>query len=212
MGMIAAMLVLSAGAACAPTGTVSPSATGGTSASSSTTTPTSAEPSTTGATSTPSTTTVASCAPVATASVSTTATPGTDVARPTLTGISAATGPCGDRVIFQVAGVSSVGYRIGYADQLLGIGSGLPISVAGAKILVVNLEVPAYDDAGQATFEPQDPKNLVDVSGLTSVKQVAWAGSFEGYSLIGIGVDKVRPYSVTVVAGHPTKVIVEIAP
>ncbi len=213
MGMIAAMLVLSGVAACAPTSTVSPSAssaTNGTSASA--TTPTSTQPATTSQSATTSATTAASCAPVATASASTTATPGTDVARPTLTGVTAATGPCGDRVIFQVAGASSVGYRIGYADQLLGIGSGLPIDVQGTRVLVINLEVPAYDDAGQATYDPKDPKNLVDVSALASVRQVAWAGSFEGHSLVGIGVDTVRPYSVTVVPGQPTRVIVEIAP
>lgn len=203
MGMIAAMLVLGSVAACAPTDMASPSAsvTSAVSATATTSTTSQAAP-----------TTAASCAPVATASASVTATPGTDVARPTLTGVTAATGPCGDRVSFEVAGVPSVGYRIGYASQLLGIGSGLAIPVAGSTVLVVNLEVPAYDDAGQGTYVPADPANLVNVSGLTSVQQVAWAGSFEGYSLIGIGVDRIRPYSVTVVAGQPTRVVVEIAP
>ncbi len=214
MGMIAAMLVLGSVAACAPSSTVPPAAsasgTTGTSATTTAPTATSATATTTAPATTTATTT--SCAPVATGSASVTATPGTDVARPTLTGVTAATAPCGDRVIFEVAGVSSVGYRIGYVAELLGIGSGLPIEVAGATVLVVDLEVPAYNDAGQATYEPKKPLNLVEVAGLTSVRQVAWAGSFEGHSLIGIGVDRVRPYSVTVVAGTPTRVIVEIAP
>ncbi len=211
MSVIAAMFILGAVAACSPSTTASPAestASGSSPAATASQTNQSPPPSPAGPSPTPSLT----CAPVATSSVSASATPGTDVAAPTLTGVTAASGPCGDQVIFEVSGVSSVGYRIEYKDQLLGIGSGIPIPVRGGAVLVVNLEAPAYDDAGQSTYSPSDRANLVSTAGLSSVRQVAWAGSFEGYSLIGIGVDRIRPFSVSVMAGSPTRVIVQISP
>ncbi|HEX2856837.1 MAG TPA: hypothetical protein VHO26_05070 [Propionibacteriaceae bacterium] len=132
---------------------------------------------------------------------------------PNLLDISASTGVCGDQVVFTVSEATVVGYRIGYERDLLGIGSGLPLDVSGRAVLVVDLDAPAYDEAGNSTYEVVDPNNLVNVSGLATVQQVVWAGSLRGVTRVGIGVDRVRPFSVTVdVAKHTTDVVVRIAP
>lgn len=136
-----------------------------------------------------------------------------EVAPPNLLDITAGTGECGDRIVFVVSAATVVGYQVGFERELLGIGSGLPLDVAGGRVLVVNIAAPAYDEDGNATYEVVDPANLVDVSGLTTVQQVVWAGSLRGETRVGIGVDRVRPFSVTVEPGTTTThVIVEIAP
>lgn len=222
---LAALMVLVGVLACAPTTpagdqSVTPvqTATGATSpAASATSAQTSATSSSvtsapTSATTTTSTaTSSASCPPASTASVTATAAPA-DAGRATLVAIRAATGACGDEVILDIDGVRSVGYQIGYRDHLLGIAKGDVIPVKGGAVLVVSVMAPAYDLDGQATYQPKDPNNLVDVSGLTSVKQVVWAGSFEGYSLIGIGLDTVHPFKVVATHGKNMHLIIEIHP
>ena len=186
MGMLAAMLVVSGAAVGGTVSAAASTATGFRAA------------------------TPASCAP-ASAAPRSVAPP--EVVPPNLLDITASSGVCGDRVIFEVSEAAAVGYQVSYERQLLGIGSGLPLDVAGHRVLVVNIDAPAYDENGNATYEVVDPTNLVDVSGLSSVEQVVWAGSLRGVTRVGIGVDRVRPYSVTVEAGrHTTELIVQIAP
>lgn len=115
-------------------------------------------------------------------------------------------------VIFEVKGVAGVEAQIGYRDHLLEIAKGDIIPLKGSAVLVVNLKVPSYNLAGQPTYVPKDRLNIVPTSGLASVEQVAWAGSFEGYTLVGIGVDKLRPFRVRVAPGNPTQLIVEVDP
>ncbi|HEX2856836.1 MAG TPA: hypothetical protein VHO26_05065 [Propionibacteriaceae bacterium] len=224
---VAAAAVLTALVACSPTSpvsepsvSVSQTSTGATSssaASASVTSATSAvtstsQPASSAASTTTSTpTSSVSCPPASTASVSATALP-SDAGKATLVDIRATTGTCGDEVIFDIDGVRSVGYRIGYQEHLLGIGKGDVIPVKGKAVLVVSVTAPAYDAAGEATYEPKDPNNLVSVSGLTSVQQVVWAGSFEGSTLVGIGLDKVHPFKVVATPGKHVHLIVEIHP
>ena len=217
---LAIVLVLGGLVACAPTtpaGETSASQTqGATSAQSAPTTAISATAtaSTTTASSAATTSTPmssASCPPASTASVTATAA-ASDAGKATLVTIRAGKGTCGDEVIFDIAGVRSVGYRIGYQEHLLGIGKGDIIPVKGAAVLVVSVTAPAYDAAGTATYQPKDPNNLVDVTGLSSVKQVVWAGSFEGSTLVGIGLDRVHPFKVVATPGKQVHLIVEIHP
>ena len=216
--LLALTLVVSGVSACAPTGTGSPSATSATATASgvppSATSTAPVTPTNTSATTTSTTMTTASpsvsCPPAATASASATASTGSTTG-PTLDNVRAKAGSCGDMVIFDVGGASSVGYTIGYRDQITGIGKGDVIPLQGTAVLVVNIVAPAYTLAGKPTYQPKDQLHLVGTSGLASVKQVVWAGSFEGQSLVGIGLDKVRPFRVRVAPGEPTQLIVEIA-
>ena len=223
MGILAGMLAITGVVACAPTSTIgSPSdsaSANSTGAGSSSDTASSTGPTTTPAmsasaaptTTTSTASTSATCPRAATASLTAEASPA-DAGKATLADIRAAQGTCGDEVIFDIDGVRSVAYRIGYQEHLTGIGRGDVIPVKGAAVLVVSVAAPSYDDAGDATYQPKDPKNLVDVSGLSSVQQVAWAGSFEGSTLVGIGLDSVHPFRVITTPGKNAHLIVEIAP
>ena len=55
--------------------------------------------------------------------------------------------------------------------------------------------------------------HLVDVSGFKSFRQVAWAGSFEGYTTIGVGMRRGLPFRVLVLAGpgRHSRIVVDVA-
>jgi hypothetical protein len=57
---------------------------------------------------------------------------------------------------------------------------------------------------------------LVDVNGFRTFRQVAWAGSFEGTSSIGLGVRARLPFRVIAITGLPhtangTRVVIDVA-
>jgi hypothetical protein len=93
------------------------------------------------------------------------------------------------------------GYNIRYVKKVYQDGSGKPVPLAGRAALQVTVVAPAYDSNGDPTYTPADPKHVVDVSGFQSFRQVAWAGSFEGYTTLGVGVRRALPFRVLVLSG-----------
>ena len=87
-------------------------------------------------------------------------------------------------------------YEVRYVPVVLADGSGKPIPVRGAADLQVVLRAPSYDQDGHATFAPADPQEMVSVSGYSTFRQVASAGSFEGYTTIALGVRARLPFRV----------------
>ena len=71
---------------------------------------------------------------------------------------------------------------------------------------------PAYDSQGHPTF-PATKKELVDVSGFRTFRQIAGAGSFEGQTTIGLGVRARLPFRVFVLDGPGTgsRLVVDVA-
>ena len=66
------------------------------------------------------------------------------------------------------------------------------------------------------TYTPANRTELVNVSGYRTFRQVAWAGSFEGISSIGLGVRARLPFRVLAVTGIPgstngTRVVIDVA-
>ena len=68
-------------------------------------------------------------------------------------------------------------------------------------------------DAQKATYLPKNRKEVVDVTGYRTFSQVAWAGSFEGQTTIGLGVRARLPYRVFVLdgPGNRTRLVVDVA-
>lgn len=58
-----------------------------------------------------------------------------------------------------------------------------------------------------------DPAILVDVTGYRTVRQLAWAGSFEGCTSIGIGVRAHPPFRVFVLPGpgSTSRIVIDVA-
>ena len=79
-------------------------------------------------------------------------------------------------------------------------GSGATVPLRGDARLRLIVRAPAYDANG-ATYEPANSRELVDVTGYRTFRQVAWAGSFEGQTTIGIGVRARLPMRAFVVRG-----------
>lgn len=124
---------------------------------------------------------------------------GTKTAYPTqvseLTGLRAGQQDCFDRLVFDVRGLAD-GYYVTYVDQMTEDPTGNPIPLRGGAKLSVSVNAPAYDSAGNPTYTFPNRAELVDVTGYQTFRQVAWAGSFEGTSTVGVGVRARLPFRV----------------
>lgn len=119
---------------------------------------------------------------------------------------------CFDRLVVDIEGFTGT-YSVEYVDEVTGIGSGLPIPLRGDAELSILVESPAYDEDGNATYDPEDQQELVDTTGYETFRQVAWAGSFEGQSKIGLGVRAHLPFRTFFLTGpgETTRVVVDVA-
>ncbi len=119
---------------------------------------------------------------------------------------------CYDRLVLEFRGPVN-GYDIRYVKRVHQDGSGEPLPLAGKAALQVTVTAPAYDSKGDPTYTPADPAHVVSVKGFRSLRQVAWAGSFEGYTTLGVGVRRSLPFRVFVLAGpgRHTRIVVDVA-
>ena len=119
---------------------------------------------------------------------------------------------CYDRLVLEFRGPVN-GYNIRYVKQVYQDGSGKLVPLAGRAKLQVTVVAPAYDSNGKATYTPADPAHVVNVSGFQSFRQVAWAGSFEGYTTLGVGVRRALPFRVLVLAGPGghSRIVLDVA-
>ncbi|MEV0680513.1 hypothetical protein AB0I60_28760 [Actinosynnema sp. NPDC050436] len=118
-----------------------------------------------------------------------------------LTNIRAGRQECYDRLVFDFRGDND-GYRVEYVDQVYADGSGHLVPLRGAGKLQVVLYSPAYDENGNPTYTFADRTELVDVTGYSTFRQVAWANSFEGHSMVGLGVRARLPFRVFALPGR----------
>lgn len=129
-----------------------------------------------------------------------------------LTDVRSGRHACFDRLVLDVDGAPA-GYQVRYVDQVVADGSGSTVPVRGGARLQVIANAPAYDEAGYATYTPADRRELVDVTGYTTFRQAAWAGSFEGRTSIGLGVRARLPFRVVVLEGpgSGSRLVVDVA-
>lgn len=121
---------------------------------------------------------------------------------------------CFDRMVIDVEDVpGSLGYQVRYVDAVRQDGSGQVVPLRGGATLQVVLRAPAYDEDGGSTLNPPKRSELVDVTGWSTFRQVAWAGSFEGQSTIGLGVRARLPYRVFVLdgPGDGARLVIDVA-
>ena len=129
-----------------------------------------------------------------------------------LVGVRSGRHACYDRLVLDVRG-DIRGFRVQYVDQVRTDGGGTVVPLRGGARLSVVALVPAYDADGKATYQPADPRELVNVSGYDTFRQVASAGSFEGQTTIGLGVRARLPFRVFVLDGPGTgsRLVVDVA-
>lgn len=103
---------------------------------------------------------------------------------------------CFDRLVLDVEGHLG-GYFVQYVDEVRHDGSGKVVPLRGGARLQVTATAPTAPT--DAVFLPTG--ELVDVTGFRTFRQVAWAGTFEGHTTIGLGVWARLPFRVFVLRG-----------
>ena len=122
---------------------------------------------------------------------------------------------CFDRLVVDINGKGKgrPGYQVRYVKRITKDGSGANVPLRGDAKLRVIVKAPAYDDNGRLTYTPANRQELVDVTGYRTFRQVAWAGTFEGQTTIGLGVRARLPMRAFVLngPGDGHRVVVDVA-
>jgi hypothetical protein len=112
---------------------------------------------------------------------------------------------CYDRLVIDLGGqdISFGSYDVRYVRNITADGSGALIPVRGGAALQVVVRAHAHDEDGNATYDPANPREVVNVRSFTTFRQVVWAGSFEGHTTVGVGVRARLPFRVLSLTGTP---------
>ena len=130
-----------------------------------------------------------------------------------IVGLRAGRQPCYDRLVVDLRSAPAPGWRVGYVSQVVEDGSGRPVPLRGGAFLQVAVLAPTHDSAGHPTYAPSNPAEAVGVAGFTTFRQVAFAGTFEGVTTIGLGVRARLPFRVFTLAGpgSGTRLVIDVA-
>ncbi|EMY34632.1 hypothetical protein D477_008673 [Arthrobacter crystallopoietes BAB-32] len=129
-----------------------------------------------------------------------------------ITNVRAGRHACFDRMVVDIKG-KRTGFDVRYVKNVRSEGSGFVVPLKGAADLRVIVRSPAYNSKGQPTYTPRDRKNLADVSDFRTFRQIAWAGSFEGQTTIGLGVRARLPFRAFTIAGpgSNSRLVIDVA-
>ncbi|MGQ4617611.1 AMIN-like domain-containing (lipo)protein [Nocardia sp. R7R-8] len=129
-----------------------------------------------------------------------------------LTAVRAGQHACFDRVVLDIGG-QVTGYHVGYVERVVMDGSGAPVPLRGEAFLSIAVYAPAYDDAFHPTYTPANRAELADVRDYRTFRQVAWAGSFEGQTTVGLGTRARLPFQVSTLdgPGSGSRVVIDVA-
>lgn len=119
---------------------------------------------------------------------------------------------CYDRLVIDLKGATPAGHSVRYVDNVYADGSGQLVPLRGGAKLEIVVRAPAYDNQGRATYAPANPRELRNVTGYTTFRQVALAGSFEGQTTLGLGVRARTPMRVFVLDdGATSRLVIDVA-
>ncbi|HET7303785.1 MAG TPA: hypothetical protein VFJ12_04435 [Segeticoccus sp.] len=124
-----------------------------------------------------------------------------------LTDVRAGRHGCFDRLVLDLSGHDRrSGYTVRYVTHVRADGSGQVVPVRGGARLSVTANAPT-------THAWSNPREVVDVTGFRTFRQVAWAGSFEGHSTLGVGVRARLPFRVFTLdgPGTGTRLVLDVA-
>lgn len=123
-----------------------------------------------------------------------------DLTQAEVVGVRAGAHPCFDRLVVDLAG-RVAGARVSYVAQVREDGSGRLVPLrGGARLQVIAL---APSRGGRLP--------MPSVTGLRTFRQVAFAGSFEGQTTLGLGVRARLPFRVLTVGGAAPRLVIDVA-
>jgi hypothetical protein len=132
---------------------------------------------------------------------------------PNLTGVRTGRHDCYDRLVLDLRGGSSAGFHVSYVDAVYTDASGVLVPLRGGARLQIVVHASSYDLNGHPTYIPANPSELANVSGYRTFRQVAYAGSFEGQTTLGLGVRARLPFRAFTLAGPDggSRLVVDVA-
>ncbi|MBT2512836.1 hypothetical protein [Arthrobacter sp. ISL-30] len=119
---------------------------------------------------------------------------------------------CFDRMVIDLNG-KVAGYTVRYVPAVAQEGSGHTVPLRGGAFVRVTVNAPSYDENYNSTYNPANQSELSNVSGYQTFRQIASAGSYEGYSSFGLGVRARLPFRVFTVDGPDggSRMVVDVA-
>jgi hypothetical protein len=120
------------------------------------------------------------------------------------------THPGYDRVVWELDGDGTPGYRVGWTDDPRYDGSGDPVDLPGDETLQVVLMGVGWPPDAPAGITPYDGPQTLTLPGAQVITQVEVGTIFEGYLTGFVGADDDNPFQVTLLS-NPTRVVVDIA-
>ncbi len=130
-----------------------------------------------------------------------------------ITNVRAGRNTCFDRMVVDLTG-KGAGYTVQYVSRVISEGQGAVVPLRGGARLAVAIMAPAYDiNTGRSTYNPANGRELVNVAGFSTFRQIASGGSFEGHTTIGLGVRARLPMRAFIVDGPGTgsRVVIDVA-
>jgi hypothetical protein len=114
---------------------------------------------------------------------------------------------CFDRLVIDLGAGAKPGYNVRYVHAVHAQGSGNVIPLRGSAKMEIDVS------ANAAAGFPASARNLADVSGFRTFRQVADGGSFEGDTEIGLGLHGKRPFRVMVLSGpgRDSRLVIDVA-
>jgi hypothetical protein len=115
---------------------------------------------------------------------------------------------CYDRLVLDVTGSTHVAsYRVEYVPAVRSEGSGAVVPLRGGAFLQISVGV------NNTVAPPAFSGTVADVSSFRTFRQVAAAGSFEGYTSDGLGVRARLPFRVLTLSGpgSTARVVIDVA-
>jgi len=121
---------------------------------------------------------------------------------------------CYDRLVVDISD-RGMNYSVRYVPAVSMDGSGAPVPLRGGAKLRIIVSPPDYDSggSGQPTYSPANRRELVNVTGYRTLRQVAHAGTFEGQTTFGVGVRARLPFRTFTLAGpgRGSRLVIDIA-
>jgi hypothetical protein len=119
---------------------------------------------------------------------------------------------CFDRVVFELDGPAD-GYEVGYVSSLRTDGEGRQLRVAGGAILQVHLMANVFDQLGHQHYARLPGDHVANVKGYRTLRDVVYAGCFEGRTTFGVGTRARLPFRVFRLSGpgSHSRIVVDVA-
>jgi hypothetical protein len=126
-----------------------------------------------------------------------------------VTDVRAGQHPCFDRLVIDGASMAWVRY----VDQVSSDGSGHVVPVRGGARLEIVTNGSVVGEPWELGFVPANIREVVDVAGWQTFRQLAHAGEFEGHLTLGLGVRARLPFRLFVLTtpGREPRVVIDVA-